>query len=146
MQTLWQDLRYGARVILKNPGFALIAVLTLAVGIGANTAIFSVVNAVLLRPLPYPGAERLVVPVSVNRAPGSDNVSITYADYLDWKREQVFEQVAAVDNATTQADLSGGVGEPERARMAVVSEEYFATLGVTALLGRTFRPEDYSAP
>jgi putative ABC transport system permease protein len=146
MQTLLQDLRYGARVILKNPGFALIAILTLTVGIGANTAIFSVVNAVLLRPLPYREADRLVVPVSVNPARGSDNSSITYADYLDWKREQVFEQVAAIDNTTTQADLSGGVGEPERARIAVVSEEYFAALGVTASLGRTFQAEDYSAP
>ena len=146
MQTLWQDLRYGARILVKNPGFTLIAVVTLALGIGANTAIFSVVNAVMLRPLPYKDADRLVVPVSVNPTRGSDNGSITYADYLDWKKEQVFAHIAAIDNTTTNADLSGGVGEPERVRLVVVSEDYFAALGAPPLLGRTFQPDDYSTP
>lgn len=146
MQTLWQDLRFGARVLTKQPGFTLIAVLTLALGIGANTAIFSIVNAVLLRPLPYREAERLVVPVSINPARGIDDGSITYADYLDWKKEQVFAHIAAIDNVTTQADLSGGTGEPERVLLAIVSEDYFVTLGIAALLGRTFQPDDYSTP
>ncbi len=146
MGSLMQDLRYGARMLLKKPGFTLIAVLTLALGIGANTAIFSVVNAIMLRPLPYVDAGRLVVPLSVNPARGIDEGSITYADHLDWKREQVFAHVAVIDNITTKADLSGGVGEPERVRLAVVSEDYFAVLGASALLGRTFQPDDYSTP
>jgi hypothetical protein len=144
MQTLWQDLRYSVRMLVKKPGFTLIAVLTLALGIGANTAIFSVVNAVLLRPLPYREAERLVVPVSVNPARSTEDGSITYADYLDWKKEQVFAAVAAIDNTITNADLSGGTGEPERVKLAVVTEDYFSVLGVGPLLGRAFQPDDYS--
>ena len=146
MQTLMQDLRYGARILLKKPSFTLIAVITLALGIGANTAIFSVVNAVLLRPLPYPDAERLVVPVSVNPSRGIEDGSITYADYLDWKREEIFAQVAAIDNTMTNADLSGGTGEPERVNLAVVTEDYFAVLGIAPLLGRAFQADDYSTP
>ena len=146
MKTLWQDLRYGVRMLLKKPGFTLIAVLTLALGIGANTAIFSVVNAVLLRPLPYHEAGRLVVPVSVNPSRGFDNSSVSYADYLDWKKAGIFEQVAVIDGTEDHADLSGGVGEPERVRLAVVSEDYFAVLGATPLLGRTLQPDDYSTP
>ncbi|MFN7949898.1 MAG: ABC transporter permease [Blastocatellia bacterium] len=144
MQTLLQDLRYGARMLVKNPGFTLIAVLTLSLGIGATTAIFSVVNAVLLRPLRYRNAERLVVPVSFNPARGDDNSSISYADYLDWQRERIFEHVAAIDGVTTQLDLSGGAGEPERVQLAVVSQDYFAVLGVAPLLGRTFQADDFS--
>ena len=143
MQTLMQDLRYGARMLMKQPGFTLIAVFTLALGIGANTAIFSVVDAVLLRPLPYRDAARLVVPVSVNPARGIEDGSITYADYLDWKKEQVFAQVAAIDGTFTNADLSGGAGEPERIKLAVVTEDYFAVLGVAPLLGRAFQADDY---
>jgi putative ABC transport system permease protein len=144
MGTMWQDLRYGARMLLKKPAYTLLAVLTLSLGIGATTAIFSVVNAVLLRPMSYRNAERLVVPVSFNPSRGSGNSSITYADYLDWKREQVFEHVAAIDNVTTNVDLSGGADEPERVQLAVVSEDYFAVLGVSALLGRTFQADDFS--
>lgn len=146
MQTLWQDLRYGARMLAKRPGFASIAVITLSLGIGANTAIFSVVYAVLLRPLPYRDADRLVVPISVNPARGIEDGSISYADYLDWKREQVFAHVAAIDNTFTNADLSGGTGEPERASLAVVTEDYFAVLGIAPLLGRAFQADDYSTP
>lgn len=123
----------------------MVAVLTLGLGIGATTVIFSVVNAVLLRPMRYRDAERLVVPVSFNPSRGSDNASVSYADYLDWKRERVFEHIAAIDNVTTQIDLSGGTGEPERVQLAVVSEDYFAALGVSAVLGRTFQADDYGA-
>ena len=146
MNSIVKDIRYGIRSLLKQPGFTVVAVITLALGIGANTAIFSVVNAVLLRPLPYREADRLVVPVSVNPARGTEDGSISYADYLDWKREQVFAGVAALDNTTTNADLSGGTGEPERVNLAVVTEDYFAVLGVTPVLGRTFQPDDYSTP
>jgi putative ABC transport system permease protein len=141
-----KDLRHGARMLLKNPSFTLIAVVTLGLGIGANTAIFSVVNSVLLRPLPFREAARLVVPVSVNSTRGADSSSITYADYLDWRRERIFAHVAAIDNVTTSADLSGGAGEPERIGLAIVSEDYFAVLGAAALLGRTFQADDFSTP
>ncbi len=144
MQTLWQDLRYGVRMLSKKPGYTLVAVLTLSLGIGATTAIFSVVNAVLLRPMRYRNAERLVVPTSFNPSRGSDNSSITYADYLDWQREGIFEHVAAIDNVTTQLDLSDGTGEPERVQLAIVSQDYFAVLGVSALLGRTFQADNFN--
>src|ERR1041385_3816753 len=140
------DLRYGIRSLLKQPGFTVVAVLTLALGIGANTAIFSVVNAVLLRPLPYREADRLVVPVSVNPGRAIDDGSLSYADYLDWKRENIFAAVAFIDNTNTHADLSGGTGEPERIGMAVVTEDYFAVLAVTPLPRRAFQPDDYSTP
>jgi len=144
MNSIVKDIRYGIRSLLKQPGFTVVAVITLALGIGANTAIFSVVNAVLLRPLPYREANRLVVPVSVNPGRGIEDGSLSYADYLDWKRENIFAAVAFIDNTTTKADLSGGTGEPERVNLAVVTEDYFAVLAVTPLLGRVFQSDDYS--
>src|SRR5436190_22276223 len=125
---LVQDLRYGLRMLLKRPGFSLVAVLTLALGIGANTTIFSFVNAILLRPLPYKNADRLVVPVSVNPARGSDSSSVTYADYLDWKNEGIFEHVAAL-NLLSAGDLTSNDAEPERVQEAAVTQDYFAVMG-----------------
>ncbi|HJQ25192.1 MAG TPA: ABC transporter permease [Blastocatellia bacterium] len=145
MKVVIQDLRYGLRVLLKRPGFTLVAVITLALGIGANTTIFSFVNAILLRPLPYKNAEQLVVPVSLNPALFSGDSSITYADYLDWKNAGIFAHVAALD-LLSEADLTGGNAEPERVRVAAVSEDYFSVMGSGALLGRTFVDDDYSQP
>src|SRR5262249_59417319 len=89
MQTLWQDLRYGARMLIKNPGFTLIAIITLALGIGANTAIFSVVNAVLLRPLPFKEPAALVmVWFSGEAAKGGDRIPLSVADLLDWRAQR----------------------------------------------------------
>ncbi len=141
METLWRDLQYGLRVMLKHKGFTAVAVFALSLGISANTAIFSVVNAILLSPLPYKDPARIVVPVSVNIARGSTNGSITYADYLDWRNETgVFENVALFSSQT--ADLTGG-GEPERIEVAGVAEEYFAVMGVEPQIGRTFSTDDY---
>lgn len=145
IRDLLQDTRYGARMLVKQPGFTLIAVFTLALGIGANTTIFSFVNGILLRPLPYTDADRLVVPISFNLMRGTEDGGITYADYLDWKNEGVFEHVAAL-SLLSSADITGGDGEPERVRVAAVTEDYFSVMRSDALLGRTFLPEDYNPP
>lgn len=143
MRTLWQDLRYGLRMLLKSPGFTVVAVLTLALGIGANTAIFSVVNAVLLQPLPYKNSDRIVVPVSTNTERGFDSASVAYADFLDWKREgQLFEQVAVFREVNF--DLTGD-GEPERVPSVRASEDFFNVIGAQPLIGRRLLPEDHQA-
>src|SRR5262245_45041044 len=127
MRTLWQDLRYGARMLLKNPVFTLIAIVTLALGIGANTAIFSVVNAVLLRSLPFNEPEQLVRPASVRLNDPNSRITVSYADFLDWQKETtIFAHVACYFG--DEATLSLG-DEPERIRTALVTEEFFAALG-----------------
>ena len=134
MQTLWRDLKQAVRMLAKKPGFTLIAVVTLALGIGANTAIFSVVNAVLLRPLPYPNAERLVA-ISENSLWDRD-LSVAYPDYLDWQAQQtVFEHMSAW--MPTGGIINGG-NEPERVIGRLVTPSFFSTLGVQPMLGRAF--------
>ncbi|MGH9907597.1 MAG: ABC transporter permease, partial [Pyrinomonadaceae bacterium] len=138
MHTLWQDLRHGVRMLLKHPGFTCIAVLTLALGIGANTAIFSVVNAVLLRPLPFSQSDQLVMVTVANPGLGKDRGPLSVADFLDWRAQnQVFEDLAAfTDNWFSLT----GEGEPERLRGAWVTAGFFSTLKAQPLLGRTFAP------
>jgi len=141
MQTFWQDLRYGARMLLKQPGFTLIAVLTLALGIGATTAIFSVVNAVLLRPLPYPRSEQLVQLWQGSHRGEPGRMPLSPPELMDYReRQQVFQSLAA--HTLADANLSGG-GEPERLRAAVVSQDWFAVLQTPPLAGRTFLPEEH---
>jgi putative ABC transport system permease protein len=139
VHTLWQDLRYGARMLLKHPGVTAIAVLTLALGIGANTAIFSVVNAVMLRPLPYRNPDRLVS--LWENVPGRGRWRVTPANFFDWKTQnRVFEDVAAF-GATTMT-LTGG-GEPEQILGTRVSNGYFSVVGVDPMLGRLFAADEY---
>jgi putative ABC transport system permease protein len=141
MQTLWQDLRYGARMLSKNRGFTLIAVITLALGIGANTAIFSLVNAVLLRPLPYRDAERIVAIQELN--PKGGLIQVTSPNFLDWRAQNtVFEHLAAF--RWRQSNLAGD-GQAERIETAITSANFFDVFGAQARVGRLFLPSDEQA-
>jgi putative ABC transport system permease protein len=141
LETFWQDLRFGVRMLLKYPGFTFVAVLTLALGIGANTAIFSVVNAVFLRPLPYHNADELMM-FHFTDARGREELVYSPAAYLDLKSQNsVFTDVAAWGNNTWPANLTGD-GEPERLQGFQVSANFFQVLGVAAVRGRTFLPEE----
>src|SRR5262249_34729760 len=140
LETLWQDLRYGARMLMKNPGFTLIAIITLALGIGANTAIFSVVNTVLLRPLPLPEPDRLMTFWHSAPAKGLPEVMLNdalFAFYRD--RSQTFEKLAAYESARYTLT---GAGDPELLIGARVSFNYFQTLGQEPLHGRVFLPQE----
>jgi len=139
METLLQDIRFGLRQLRRNPGFTAVAVLTLALGIGANTAIFSVVNAVVLRPLPYPQSDRLVWIAEV--IPSLNAELAAGADYLDWRdQNKSFERMTAYDPAVS-FNLTGR-GTPARVHAAQVSANFFQTLGVNPQLGRSFIPEE----
>jgi len=146
IDTLFQDLRYGLRMLLKNPGFTLIAVLTLALGIGANTAIFSIVNALLLRPMPgVVEAERLVQVGRTHEDAVFD--SLSYPDYLDYREQNtVFSGIAVYSKTPLHLSNAETEGRAERVRGELVSGGYFSTLGVKAALGRTLTPADDSAP
>jgi putative ABC transport system permease protein len=138
--TLMQDMRYGIRILAKNPGFTIIAVLTLALGIGANTAIFSVVNAELLRPLPFRDSGRLVSVATGNSHMHTSNGSVSYPDFMDWRAQnQVFEKMAAYTEATFTLT---GQEKPKHLEGASVSAETFDLLGVSPELGRTFQLQE----
>ncbi|MBA3320532.1 MAG: ABC transporter permease [Pyrinomonadaceae bacterium] len=141
MMTLWQDIKYGVRMLLKSPGFTFVAVFALALGIGANTAIFSVVNGVLLRSLPFPDAERLVWFDGVSPARGITESSLSMPDYLDWRSQaDAFESTTAFVEGS--AILSNGDAEPERVPRGVVTAGFFPTIGVNPVQGRALLPED----
>src|SRR5256714_2187227 len=134
MNALLNDLRYGTRMLRKRPGFASVVIITLALGIGANTAIFSVINAVLLRALPYPQSERLVVLFETSKE--VPTMAVPYPDYLDWRaRQTVFEEIAA---HMPVGGILTGEGEPERIAGRLVTASFFSTLGVRPRLGRFF--------
>ncbi|MDQ3995983.1 MAG: ABC transporter permease [Gemmatimonadota bacterium] len=138
MQTLLQDLRYAARSFTRRPSFTLAVVLTLAVGIGANSAIFSVVNGVLLRPLPYAAQDRLAT--VFGRYVESGRTSFSYPDFNDLREQATsFERIAAYGSSGVTLT---GVDEPERLQNGLTVGDLFGVLGVRPLLGRTFRPED----
>ncbi len=146
MLTLWQDLRFGARMLMKNPGFTLIAVLTLGLGIGANTAIFSVVNAVVLKPLPYLKEPRLVLIESgARQADPREYFGASPADFLDWRASsQSFQELAAY--APSDGFNLTGIERPEMFPNSRVTSNYFQVFGVKPLLGRAFLPEDELGP
>lgn len=137
---MFQDLRFGARMLLKKPGFTAVVIFTLALGIGLNTAIFSVINSVLLQPLPYPEAERLVRLEERELEEGGGGVNLSFPNFADWQaRSQTVEKMAAL--SAMNMHLSGA-DEPERLAAAAVTADYFATLGLAPLQGRAFLPEE----
>jgi predicted permease len=139
METLIQDLRYGVRMLAKAPGFTAIAVLTLALGIGANTAIFSVVEGVLLTPLPFSQPNRLVIVWQKNLTLKKD-ISVSYPDFQDWQRSaRSFQEMAAVN--WQDYDLTNP-GKPEHVKGMQVSSGFLSTLGVEPILGREFSPQE----
>ncbi|MFZ0063158.1 MAG: ABC transporter permease [Pyrinomonadaceae bacterium] len=141
MDTLLRDIRYGIRSLIKRPGFTMIALTALALGIGANTAIFSLVNAVLLRPLPFAEPDRLVW-VWGNISNGSNQASVSPPDFLDFRQQNTtFEQFAAAIGVPVPLNLTG-IGEPERLTAAAVTGNYFQALGAAPALGRTFLLEN----
>src|SRR5215467_3926000 len=138
MGTLLQDLRYGARTLRKSPGFTLVAVIALALGIGANTAMFSIVNGVLLRPLPYAESGNLLKLYS--SMPQFRDASVSYPNFLDWQqRSRSFERMAAYRNETFSLT---GQANPERLRGEMVSASIFPLLRVKPIAGRTFSNDE----
>ena len=146
MESLLQDIRFGSRMLRKAPAFTIVAVVVLALGIGANTAIFSVVNAVLLKPLPFQTPERLVQVWHVpppKSFPGITRFSVSPANYLDWaSQNHVFEKMAIYGYDSYNL---AGKSEPEQVSAVTVSPDFFSVLGATPLLGRTFLPEENQA-
>ena len=142
MDSFFRDLRYSARTLIKSPGFTAVAVLALTLGIGANTAIFSVVNSVLLRPLPYSDPARLMQLWEEKASKGRNEIPASYPNFADWRdQNHVFEHVVAYSDWTFNLT---GTGEPERIRSAIVSPAFFSALGIqptswTRLLARRRR-------
>jgi putative ABC transport system permease protein len=142
MDSVLQDIRYGVRTLIKTPGFTAVAIIVLALGIGANTAIFTVVNALLLRPLPYPGSNQLVMLWETNPRfqIGIDTLPVTPGTFMDWREQNnVFEYVSAL--GVGRLNLTGA-GEPERISAASVSSNFFRLMGIEPKLGRAFRDDE----
>src|SRR4029079_3188535 len=138
MNTLLQDLRYGARMLFKNPGITFVVILALALGIGANTAIFSVVDAVLLRPLPYPESDRLVFRNETSKS--MEEISISYPNFTDWRSQNhVFENLGVYNRSSYNLT---GVGEAERIVTGQVSADMFAALRANPAIGRLFTNDE----
>jgi putative ABC transport system permease protein len=141
MDSIFKDIRYGFRSLLKRPGFTAIALLALALGIGANTAIFTLVNAVVIQPLPFPDPDRLVWAWG-NIRNGGNRASVSPPDFLDFRSQnKTFEQFAASGTQPLPVNLTGG-GEPERLMASIVTGNYFQTFGIAPALGRGFSLEN----
>jgi len=140
MTTLWQDMRYGLRVLWKSPAFTIVAMLSLALGVGANTAIFSIVKAVLLRSLPFSHPDRLVTIITSNRGVGARDIGLSVPELDDLRlRAGIFDQVTAIGGG--DGNLTGSE-RPQRLELQVVSPNYFSMLGTSAHIGRVFGPGD----
>ena len=136
--TIWQDVKYGARMLLKNPGVTIVVIIALALGIGANSAIFSVVNAVVLRPLPYEESDRLVF--LNEKSAVLDEMSISYPNFTDWRNHnQTFEKIGVYNRGSYNLT---GVGEAERILAAQMSADLFSVLRVNPLIGRVYNNEE----
>src|SRR5262245_12549415 len=141
MNTLLQDARVGLRMLLKKPCVTLVVVLALALGIGANTAIFSVVNTILLRPLPYKDADQLIWLAETNPTAEIKEETLSPPNYLDWKTQsESFEDMGAF--ASTRITLTGLGGEPERLSGALVTDGFFSVLKAQPKIGRLFTPDE----
>lgn len=139
---MFQDLRYAVRMLLRAPGFTLTAALTLALGIGATTLMFSIVNAVLWRPLPYPDPQRLLLVFSVNRQSNVGQIRASALDFADWRsRAQSFDGLAG--HVGTGFTLSGN-SDPELVRGQLVTNDFFRVLGVQPMAGRTFVADEFA--
>jgi putative ABC transport system permease protein len=141
MNTLVQDIRYGLRMLVKHKGFTAVAIIALALGVGANTAIFSLVNGVLLRPLAFPDANRIVYFEGQNPSQRITDSNVSYLDFIDWSQQSdLFASTAAFYTASSNLGADGG--EPERVPRAGVTISFFNVIGVQPFLGRVFRPEE----
>src|SRR5215217_5153371 len=143
VKSFWQDLNYGGRKLIQTPGFTVVALLTLTFGIGANTAIFSVINAVLFRPLPFEQADRLVQLWENDLQEGEDHSEASPANFLDWRQQsQSFTEMSAfVPRSFNLTDANN----PERVQGQLVSANFFTLLGTRAALGRTFNQDEDQA-
>src|SRR5262245_41131910 len=141
--TFLQDLRYGLRLLLRSPGFALAAIVSVALGIGANTAIFSVVNTVLLRPLPYRDVDRVVVVWDSNPSRGWDTFAVSPGNFADWEARQ--KVVATLVGVRTRPLVLTGHDDPERLQGLLATEQFFDLTGTSPALGRAFAPGDFEA-
>ncbi len=143
LEDLWQDVRFGLRMLRRNPGFTTVVILTLALGIGANTTVFSVVDAILLRPLPYADPSRLVEVLNSYHSASVANfprVGLSPGDYADWRRQAtLFSDLAAYTDGTDQFDMTG-LAEPQRVGAVYASSNLFPLLGVRPVAGRNFVP------
>jgi putative ABC transport system permease protein len=144
LETLWQDIRYGARMLRKNPGFTIVAVLTLALGIGANTAIFSVIESVMFKPLPFPGADQIVRVYSTQDGHRvGDQVGPSAMDMRDFAQmNHTFENMLVYDTWRKNVSFSDNRGEPEQMMVGLVPGEYFDVLDVKPIMGRLFTEDE----
>src|SRR5947208_16755198 len=141
MTTFLHDIRYGVRMLLKHKGFSAVAIIALGLGIGANTAIFSLVNGVLLRPLPFPNSDRIIYFEGKNPAAGITESNISYLDFTDWSQQtDLFASTAAYWTGTANFGADGA--EPERVPRAGVTTGFFSVVGVQPVPGRTFARDD----